>query len=234
MSILSEERTDMNKNIIKTKAIISIMICMMVFTVYGCSAKTSKNNTASNNSTSQNDKAAETKADNATDTKADNTTDTKATNTTDNKVNPPTAPKVNISTGTSDAEDLIKVPDKIVYYNKGKQTVIDKKNKKFDKIVKLVKARVTSANDIYKTAINSKDIEKQEKSNNVVEFIYTSKITMNWKYGKDNKSDYKFVYNSIVFPLDGQYSKMAIFTPTSAGPIGPLKDPKELLNYIKS
>ncbi|MBK1812827.1 hypothetical protein JHL18_19585 [Clostridium sp. YIM B02505] len=228
----------MNKSIIKTKAIISVLICMMIFTVYGCSAKTSKDNTSSNNSTSQNDKTAETKADNttdtATDTKKDNATDTKVNNTTDNKVNAPTTPKVNTTTGTSDAEDLIKVPDKIVYYNKGKQTVIDKKNKKFDKIVKLVKARITSANDIYKTAISSRDIEKQEKSNNVVEFIYTNKITMNWKYGKDNKSDLKLVYNTIVFPLDGQYSKMAIFTPTSAGPIGPLKDPKELLNYIKS
>lgn len=224
----------MNKSIIKTRAIISILICMMTFTVYGCSAKTSKNSTSSNSSTSQDNKAAETKVDNTTDTKADNTTDTKVNNTSDTKVNAPTTPKVNTTTGTSDAEDLIKVPDKIVYYNKGKQTVIDKKNKKFDKIVKLVKARVTSANDIYKTSISSRDIEKQEKSNNVVEFIYTSKITMNWKYGKDNKSDCKLVYNSIVFPLDGQYSKMAIFTPTSAGPIGPLKDAKELLNYIKN
>ncbi|GKU23692.1 hypothetical protein [Clostridium folliculivorans] len=220
----------MNKSIIRTRAIISILICMMIFTAYGCSAKDSKKSTSSNSSTSQNDKAAETKADNKTDT----TTDTKANNTTDTKVNAPTAPKVNTTTGTSDAEDLIKVPDKIVYFNKGKQTVIDKKNKKFDKIVKLVRARVTSANDIYKTSMTSREIEKQEKSNNVVEFIYTSKVTMNWKYGKDNKSDCKLVYNSIVFPLDGQYSKMAIFTPTSAGPIGPLKDPKELLNYIKN
>lgn len=136
-----------------------------------------------------------------------------------------------IITSTNVAE-LINIPEKIIYYHQGNQTIIDKNNDKFDKIVKLTKNRVSTVQDVSKLAFSQLDIEALKQNNVVLEFIYAKDVSANWKYDTHLDFIYRFNYNSIVFPLTGKWNDMAFFLPTSPGPLIPLESKDELLELL--
>ena len=131
------------------------------------------------------------------------------------------------------AADLIAIPDKIIYYHQGKENIIQKGDVKFDNIIKMSKSRVGKV-DMYKSAILKSDIETQKQTNDVVELVYSKNIEANFKPNVDNAFQYKFVYNSLFFPLSGNQNNWLIFLPIQSGPLGPLKSGDELLKYLNN
>lgn len=134
----------------------------------------------------------------------------------------------------TNAAELIDIPDKIIYYHQGNQITIDKNNDKFDKIVKATKDRVFIANDVYKLAFSQSDLEGLKQKNDVLEFIYPRAVSVNWKYNADLDFIYSFNYNSIIFPLTGQWNDMVFFLPNSPGPLGLMGSEDELLKLLKN
>jgi len=74
------------------------------------------------------------------------------------------------------------------------------------------------------------------KQKGAIEFVYTNNVEVNYKPIASDNEDfrYKFVYNSLLFPLSGDWNEFMIFLPLQSGPLGPLKSPDELLKYLKS
>lgn len=130
--------------------------------------------------------------------------------------------------------DIIAIPDKIIYYRQGKQTVIDRDNAKFNKVIERVKTRSSSADDATQSYISNSDIERLKQNDDALEFIYERNIIVEWKPPNSSIKDftYKFNYNAILFPLTGEYKKYMLFKPRSPGPIGDMGPADDLLKYL--
>jgi len=129
--------------------------------------------------------------------------------------------------------DLLKIPDKIIYYHRRKETVFNKADLEFDNIIKMTKSRLGTT--LYKslTAMTEYEIVAR-KQKGAIEFVYTNNVELNYKPIANEDFQYKFVYNSLLFPLNGDWNEFMIFLPLQSGPLGPLKSPVELLKYLKS
>lgn len=132
------------------------------------------------------------------------------------------------------AADIICVPDKIIYYHKGQQAVIEKGSEKYDTIVKMARARASYADDIIKSAIRDSDLDAARKNNDLIEFVYSDLIKVDWNHiDHHNKAfTYRFEYTSIFFPLTGEFNELMIFKPKSSGPVGRMGAADELLKYL--
>ena len=130
------------------------------------------------------------------------------------------------------ASDLITIPDKIIYYHQGNQTIINKNDGKFDNIIKMTRNRASNVKDVAKSAISQSDIKTLKENNDTLEFVYSKNIAVNWKNNVSYDFLYKFEYNSIIFPLAGDWNKFMIFSPKSPGPLGSMASADELLKYL--
>ena len=130
--------------------------------------------------------------------------------------------------------DLLKIPDKIIYYHLRKETIINKADLKFDNIIKMTKSRLGTTLNMALTAMTESEIVAC-KQKGALEFVYTNYLEVNYKPIASDNEDfrYKFVYNSSLFPLSGDWNEFMIFLPLQSGPLGPLKSPDELLKYLK-
>ena len=134
---------------------------------------------------------------------------------------------------TEHAADLITIPDKIIFYHQGKETLIDKDNTKFQKIVSMAVDRANTVKDISKMAISESDIGTLRQQNDVLEFSYSKEVEVNWRPPNVTTDfQYKFKYNSILFPLSGEWNKFMIFLPIQNGPIGPMGPADEIQKYL--
>ncbi|WP_368294537.1 hypothetical protein [Dehalobacter sp. TBBPA1] len=131
----------------------------------------------------------------------------------------------------ANAADLITIPDKIIYYHRGNQTIVDKNNK-FDNILKITKDRASIVKDVSKLAFSQSDIEALKQNNDVIEYVYLKNVSANWKYDVNSDFIYRFEYNSIIFPLTGEWNDKAIFLPTSPGPLVPMGSADELIKVL--
>lgn len=129
--------------------------------------------------------------------------------------------------------DLLKLPDKIIYYHRRKETVFNKADLKFDNIIKMTKSRLGTTLYMALTAMTESEIVAR-KQKGAIEFVYTNNVELNYKPIANEDFQYKFVYNSLLFPLSGDWNEYMIFLPLQKGPLGPLKFPDELLKYLKS
>lgn len=129
--------------------------------------------------------------------------------------------------------DLLKIPDKIIYHHRGKETVINKAHLKFDIIIEMTKSRLGETLQMFKTGMIGSDIVAQ-KQKGAIEFVYTNNVEVNYKPIANNDFQYEFVYNSLLFPLSGDWNKFMIFLPIQSGPLGLLKSPDELRKYLKN
>jgi hypothetical protein len=129
--------------------------------------------------------------------------------------------------------DLLKLPDKIIYYHRRKETVFNKADLKFDNIIKMTKSRLGTTLYMALTAMTESEIVAR-KQKGAIEFVYTNNVELNYKPIANEDFQYKFVYNSLLFPLSGDWNEYMIFLPLQKGPLGPLKSPDELLKYLKS
>jgi hypothetical protein len=135
---------------------------------------------------------------------------------------------------TERAADLIAVPDQIIYYHQGKETIIDKSNVKYQNIISMAINRTDSVNDMCQLYISRPEIETLKQNNDVLEFAYSKEVTAQWKAHADSDFKYKFVYNAILFPLSGDWKKFMIFMPNPSGPIGPMGSAEDLQKYLNS
>jgi hypothetical protein len=131
-------------------------------------------------------------------------------------------------------EDLISIPDKIIYYHHGKETIIEKGNMKFNTIITMAITRTDSIQDVCKLGLSESDIETQKQTNDVLEFAYSKKIAVNWKPPANNNFEYRFAYNAILFPLSGDWNRFMIFLPIQNGPLDPLESANNLQKYLNS
>jgi len=134
---------------------------------------------------------------------------------------------------TNNGVALLKVPDKIIYFHRRKETVINKADLKFDNIIKMTKSRLGTTLNMSLTGMTESEIVAR-KQKGAIEFVYTNNVEVNYKPIANNDFQYKFVYNSLLFPLSGDWNEFMIFLPLQKGPLGPLKSPVELLKYLKS
>ena len=130
------------------------------------------------------------------------------------------------------ASDLITIPDKIIYYHQGNQIILDENNDKFHNIMKMTKDRASNVKDVTKSAISLSDIETLKENNDTLEFVYLKNVAVNWKNNVNYDFIYRFEYNSIIFPLTGEWNKFMIFSPKSPGPLGSMASADELLKYL--
>jgi len=130
------------------------------------------------------------------------------------------------------ASDLISVPDSIIYYHQGKQTIINNDNNKFNTIITMTKNRAFIVKGIFKTLVTKTDIETLKQNNFVLEFLYSKNIAVNWKNPVDSDNVSNYEYNVILFPLNGEWNKFMIFSPKSSGPLGSMGSADELLKYL--
>ena len=138
------------------------------------------------------------------------------------------------NTISNNVVDLLKIPNKIIYYHRRKETIINKTDLKFDNIIKMTKSRLGTTLNKALTAMTESEIVAC-KQKGAIEFVYTNNVEVNYKPIESDNEDfrYKFVYNSLLFPLSGDWNEFMIFLPLQSGPLGPLKSPDELLKYLK-
>lgn len=133
----------------------------------------------------------------------------------------------------SSAADAVLIPDQIIYYHEGSKTVFNKDNSKFAPIVKMTKNRAASARDSIKAAILESELEEmKQKQNGLLEFVYANNVEAYWAPYPDKNIQIKLVYNSIWFPLSGEFRNYMIIWSFTGGPIGPLESPDEILTYL--
>jgi len=139
------------------------------------------------------------------------------------------------NTISNNVADLLKIPDKIIYYHRRKKTVFNKADLKFDNIIKMTKSRLGTTLNMALTGMTEFEIVAR-KQKGAIEFVYTNNVEVNYKPIASDNEDfrYKFVYNSLLFPLSGDWNEFMIFLPLQSGPLGPLKSPDELIKYLKS
>ena len=99
----------------------------------------------------------------------------------------------------------------------------------------MTKSRLGTTLNMALTAMTESEILAR-KQKGAIEFVYTNNVALNYKPIASDNEDfrYKFVYNSLLFPLNGDWNEFMIFLPLQSGPLGPLKSPVELLKYLKS
>ncbi|KLU58646.1 hypothetical protein CEB3_c46620 [Peptococcaceae bacterium CEB3] len=136
----------------------------------------------------------------------------------------------------NNAADLVKIPNKILYYHQGKSTVIPNNDPRFNNLINMTKARLDGSIDIYKSVITLSDVSAQKEKTDLLEFVYDNNVEVFWKPHANGQTQYQYrlVYNSLIFPLDGTRRDWLIVLPIQNGPLGPLKSPDELLKYLNT
>lgn len=142
-----------------------------------------------------------------------------------------TATKKNVAQDKS----TIAIPDNIVFYNKGKVFVIDKKEPKYNDVVNLTKERIKGIHGEYESMFIINDAKNK---GSLLEFDYTD--GHNFKFitmqGETRIIYYKKLYfnvdvndrSEIIMVLDDGQGLLGV------GPAGPLTSPDKLINILNN
>jgi len=127
-------------------------------------------------------------------------------------------------------KSTISMPDNIVFYNKGKESVIDKKEPKYNDVVNLTKERIKGIQGIYKSVI---DINGLKSKGSLLEFDYTAAQTFEYvtAQGKKEIMSYTKLYFNVDV-TDRDNILMAFEGGQGVGPVGPLSSPDKLINIL--
>lgn len=101
------------------------------------------------------------------------------------------------------------LPDKIILLDHGTQKLIAKTDKLFRDIIDLSDARFMASMDYYDLTISNSEMNKIEKEEMVIEFIYQS--SQKTKYMDFNNNVQEREYKRLVMPLSGDYKRMVFF-----------------------
>jgi len=144
--------------------------------------------------------------------------------------NVPTVKKTTTATNEAVAQDksTISMPDNIVYYNKGKESVIDKKEPKYNDVVNLTKERIKGIQDSYKYVVNFNDAKSE---GSFLEFNYTAE--QNFEYITVQGETRIISYKKIYFNIDVNNRIMQFEGGQGAVTVGPLSSPDKLINILK-
>lgn len=146
----------------------------------------------------------------------------------------PTVEQTTTATNEKIAQDkgTIPMPDNIVFYNKGNESVIDKKEPKYYDVINLTKERIKGIQDVYKSAINLNDLKGK---GSLLEFNYTD--VQNFEYvtvqGDKRIISYKKLYFNVAVN-DRSNILMAFEGGQGVGPVGPLSSPDKLINILNN
>lgn len=119
-------------------------------------------------------------------------------------------------------------PDKILVYQNGNAQIINKDNKLFSEITKLINERVDNRISTYRLGFDEYRMSTTKEKELVIEFAYS----------KDQKSKFENVerqYNNLIFPLTGEYKEFCFFDNGKkdySGPLGKLKHSAGLLKLL--
>lgn len=138
--------------------------------------------------------------------------------------------------------NLIKTPDKIIVYKDGKDYIIDKNDKDFNKIVELTNKRIVLKDlTIVKDIIDDNNIAEYKKEPLCIEFIYNQEQAIDVDTWKPTSIKYHKLFfvlvdkefgteeNSIIYTF--QYGDVNSYIDSSRGPI---KSPSDLIKLINS
>jgi PBP1b-binding outer membrane lipoprotein LpoB len=124
------------------------------------------------------------------------------------------------------------VPDKIIYFNKGKIKEFTKEASLFVNILDLTNKRFGEKIDMYKLAIQIESLNKLEQTELVLEFVYSDIKEIEYNMNSDMHKKYK----RLLMPLSGEYSNCIFFddgTELSAGPIATLSSATDIIQILK-
>lgn len=149
-----------------------------------------------------------------------------------NKV--PTVEQTTAATNETVAQDksTIPMPDKIIFYNKGKEFVIENKEPKYNDVVNLSKERIKGIQGVYKSAINLNDLKSK---GSLLEFDYTAAQTFEYVRAQGKKEIIS--YTKLYFNVDVNDRNnilMAFEGGQGVGPVGPLSSPDKLINILNN
>lgn len=129
-------------------------------------------------------------------------------------------------------KSTISIPDNIVFYNKGKESVIDKKEPKYNDVVNLTKERIKGIQGVYKSIFNVNDLKSK---GSLLEFDYTAAQTFEYVTVEGKKeiiSCKKLYFNVDVNDRDNIL--MAFEGGQGVGPVGPLSSPDKIINILNN
>jgi len=123
-------------------------------------------------------------------------------------------------------------PDKIIFYNHGKEKDIEKGSDLYNKILDLADKRFNNKIDFYKSATDIEGLNKMQQNELMLVFTYSDiKETQYQDYSNVGKK-----YKRLIMPLSGKVSNYLYFDDGgkySSGPIGTLCPPDDLVNLLK-
>ena len=123
-------------------------------------------------------------------------------------------------------------PNKIVFYNKGKKTTINKGSALFNNILEFTDKRFGEKIDFYLMAVEMKDLKQMEKDELMLEFLYSDIVETQYRIDPVISIKYK----RLVMPLSGEYTNCMFFdwgSKMSSGPISTLSTPDDLIKILK-
>ncbi|GAH60909.1 unnamed protein product [marine sediment metagenome] len=113
--------------------------------------------------------------------------------------------KTNNKKETEDEEDYMiteskyfELPNKIIIYNEGEQTIIEKDTKSYNKIIYTTDKRFERGRCLIEEIIPEEMIEDIKNNKIAIEFIYTEEIQTNYAC---EEFGWKKIYTKILFPL---------------------------------
>lgn len=140
---------------------------------------------------------------------------------------------IGCSKGTNNDESYkyFSVPDKIIFYNKGKTETIKKGSDLFHNVLALTDKRFDKKIDYYQLVMEMKSLKEMEKNEQVLEFVYSEMEET--QYSSDPA--YSRKYKKLIMPFTGRYTSCIFFDDggdTSFGPIATLSTADDLIKVL--
>jgi len=125
------------------------------------------------------------------------------------------------------------IPNKIIFYDKGKKTTINKDNNLFTQVLELTDKRFDKEVEVYLSAIDKKDIAQMEEDELILEFVYSSIVET--QYTIQQKSVIT-KYKRLIMPLSGKQNTYMWFDRgdgSASGPFYTLSVRDDLIKILK-
>jgi len=124
-------------------------------------------------------------------------------------------------------------PDKVIVYQNGKTTELEKNDGVYHQAVNITLDRFQDPVDVAKLAVLDEDISNMKSGEAVLEFIYLSPQTTT--FNLSGFSTKKQQYSRLLFPLTGNYQDLMFLgddTTYFAGPMGSLSSSEDLIKLL--
>lgn len=136
------------------------------------------------------------------------------------------------ATATQKSYKYFAEPNKIVFYNNGKETTFKKGSDSFNKILELTDKRFGEQVDFYSMVIDMKDLNPMNQNEMMLEFTYSENVETKYQLAQP----FSKKYNKLLMPLNGKYTNCMFFDNgdvVSSGPIATLSAPDDLIKILK-